>query len=322
MGSAAPHGSPGASPSDVVGDSARPSAAAPAQIETLRAELGALRATVRQNDDEIDALQLQAAIGNRPWYRSIETLVAVFALLLSLTTTVVSGYWARSQNEIAEQRLRQQEIQESRRELRGLLQALSDLDRERNEILAQQDDPMIASYFDSSYAAETSLLANQAYDVITGIPDHVSSSEYAQLGLRLMTISDFPRAEPMFDRAVATATNVYDYIGAARSYGQLLYQLDKPDAGRQRFEQALAVWDIFPSESAVLMAFISFGTELAWASTLLTTGYCDEVPEHMDKARGHLNALPAVIRGGYQRQYTAQALQVVNCVPNEVAGAA
>lgn len=313
MGTPAPPGAADAVPT-------APADAPSAQIETLRAELDALRATVRQNDDEIDALQLEAAQGQRPWYRSVETLVAVFALLLSLTTTVVSGYWARTQNDTAEQRLRQQQIQDSRRELRGLLQALSDLDRERNVTLAQQVDPMVASYFDSSYAAETSLLANQAHDVITGIPDHVSSSEYAQLGLRLIAISDFPRAEPMFERAVATATNVYDFIGATRSYGLLLYKPDKPDAGRQRFEQALAVWDVFPSESAVLTRFIDYQTELGWASALLTTGHCDEAPEHMDKARGHLNALPTVIRGGYQRQYAAQALQIATCVPNEAAG--
>ena len=290
-----------------------------AQIETLRAELDSLRATVRQNDDEIDALQLQAAVSQRPWWRSIETLVAVFALLLSLTTTLVSGYWARSQNDIAEQRLRQQEIQDARLELRGLLQAMSELDRQRNEALAQEDDPIAASYFDSSYAAETSLLSNQAHDVITGIPDHVSSSEYAQVGMRLMAISDFARAEPMFDRAIATATNVYDYTGANRTYGLLLYQLDRPDDGRRYFEQALAVWDKFPSQSVVLTRFTNFQTELNWASVLLTTGHCAEVPEHMDRARGHLNALPSVIRGGYQRQYNAQASQVETCVPNDSA---
>jgi hypothetical protein len=106
------------------------------QIETLRGELDALRATVRQNDDEIDALQLQAAMSHRPWYRSIEALVAIFALLLSLTTTAVSGYWAKTQKDIAEQRLRQQQTYDSRLELRGLIQSMSELDRKTNETMA------------------------------------------------------------------------------------------------------------------------------------------------------------------------------------------
>jgi hypothetical protein len=294
---------------------------ASAQIETLRAELDALRATVRQNDDEIDALQLQAAISHRPWYRSIETLVAVFALLLSLSTTVVSGYWARSQNDVAEQRLRQQEIHDSRLELRGLLQALSELERNHNELVTQAD-PLIAAALSSSYAAETSLLANQAYGVIASIPDHVSSSEYVQVALRLASIYDYDRAEPMFIRAIDTASNVYDYTGATRTYGGLLYQTGKPELGRQQYERALTVWSIFPTDSAAVRDSTDFTTELSWASTLLLNGYCNEVPAHMDKARGYMNKIKIPGNDQFQQQYQALAVQVAQFVPNEISSSA
>lgn len=221
MASALPLDSGAASEAHHSGDGQRRTDGASAQIETLRAELDALRATVRQNDDEIDALQLEAAKSHRPWYRSIETLVAVFALLLSLTTTLVSGYWARTQNDIAEQRLRQQQIQDSRLELRGLLQAMAELERNTSEAMAQQPDPLVAVGLNRSYAGETAMLTNQAYDVITSIPDHVSSSEYNQVGMRLMSIYDYDRAEPMFIRAMETANNLYDFMASTRTYGAL-----------------------------------------------------------------------------------------------------
>lgn len=317
MASAAPRDSAAASVS-LEAEGGRPAGDAPVQVETLRAERDALRATVRQNDDEIDALQLQAAASHRPWYRSIETLVAVFALLLSLTTTLVSGYWARSQTDLAEQRLRQQQIADSRLELRGLLQQMSELDRKANEAMAlQQTNPLAATYLSSSYAAETSLLANQAYAIIQTIPDHVSSSEYVQVGLRLALIYDYDRAVPMLLRATETASNVYDYTGASRTYGGLLYQLGKEDAGRQQFERALAVWDVFPSDSASVRSYTDYQTELGWASVLLANGYCDDVPAHMALARGHLSAILAPGTDALWSQFNAASAQVARCVPNE-----
>ena len=72
----------------------------PAELERLRADLADLRDHVLQSDFEIDDLRLKTAEARLPWYRNIQSLVAVLALLLSLSTTVVSGYWARTQGDL------------------------------------------------------------------------------------------------------------------------------------------------------------------------------------------------------------------------------
>jgi tetratricopeptide (TPR) repeat protein len=138
------------------------------------------------------------------------------------------------------------------------------------------------------------------------------------VGLRLALIYDYDRAEPMLVRANETASNIYDYTSATRLYGGLLYQLGQPDAARHQFERALAVWDVFPTNSEHVRSYTDYQTELGWAGVLLGNGYCNEVTVHMDLARGHLNAIPTLGNDTLSNQYTATASQVASCVPNEL----
>ncbi|MBA2596374.1 MAG: hypothetical protein H0V00_07075 [Chloroflexia bacterium] len=280
----------------------------------VRAELMALRAQVAQNDDEIDDLQLRSAESRVPWYRSIQSLVAVFALLLSLSTTLVSGYWARTQGEIAEQRLRQQELHDAKTELRGLLQSLAELER-RIEELPTLDDPLLASRLSSSYGSETAILATQALAIMETMPEQISSSEYLNLAIRFGAINEFGRAQPLIERAVATAANSYDFLSAKRIYAALLFQNGDSDGGRRQFADALQSWRTFPAEAATVQSTGDLYTELNWANVESLHGYCDEANAHIDAARQHVDALnnPGWVLP--RQQFDAMAELVTQCQP-------
>lgn len=287
---------------------------APEALADVRAELAALRAQVGQNDDEIDELQLRAAEARLPWYRSIQSLVAVFALLLSLTTTLVSGYWARTQGEIAEQRLRQQEIHDAKTELRSLLQSLAELER-RIEELPSMEDPLLASRLSSSYGSETAILATQALEIMETMPEQISSSEYLNLAVRFGAINEFGRAQPLIERALATAANSYDFLSAKRIYAVLLFQNGDSDGGRRQFADALGSWSTFPAEAATVQATGDLYTELNWASVESLHGYCDEATAHIDAARGHVQALDNPAWALPRQQFDAMAEIVTQCEP-------
>ncbi|MBA3450057.1 MAG: hypothetical protein H0T18_02455 [Chloroflexia bacterium] len=286
----------------------------PDPLADVRAELTMLRAHVAQNDHEIDDLQLRSAEWRLPWYRNIQSLVAVFALLLSLLTTLVSGYWASTQGEIAERRLRQQEIHDARTELRGLLQSLSELER-RIEELPSIDDPLLASRLSSSYGSETAILATQALAIMESIPDQISSSEYLNLAVRFGAINEFGRAQPLIERALATAATSYDFLSAKRTYAALLFQNGDSDGGRRQFAEALASWSTFPSEAATVQTTGDLFTELTWASIESLHGYCDEAKAHIDAAREHVNALNNPAWQLPEQQFAAMAELVTQCEP-------
>jgi hypothetical protein len=287
---------------------------ASAQIETLRAELDTLRASLAQSDHEIDDLQLRVAEVRMPWYRNIQALVAVLALLLSLATTVVSGYWAKTQGDAAEQRLRQQEIHDARTELSGLLRSLGDLER-RNEELSTLSDPLQAARLSSSYAGETSMLTIQALEIMESIPEHVTSSQYLSMALRLGAINQIGQAETLIHRALETARNSFDWVSAQRTYGSLLFLKGDFAGGRAAFAAALAESRPFAPETAVTRETDDFQTELAWAGVELGRGFCEEAKAHMDTARRFLSK-PYSSPVAHQ-QFTAAARLVAGCVPGQ-----
>jgi hypothetical protein len=79
---------------------------------------------------EIDALQISSADKAKPWYKNVSTLIAVLALLFSFGTTYVSY-----------RRTEAQDVQSMRQELRGLLQRLAALPKERVDLFKAMGDP-------------------------------------------------------------------------------------------------------------------------------------------------------------------------------------
>ncbi len=288
----------------------------PAELERLRADLADLRDHVLQSDFEIDDLRIKTAEARLPWYRNIQSLVAVLALLLSLSTTVVSGYWARTQGEIAEQRLRQQEIHDARTELRGLLQALSELAR-KNEELVTMSDSLAASRLSSSYASETSILLSQALELMDTIPDHVSSSEYLSVALPLAATGDYGRAETRIERAIELASNAFDYTSAIRTHAMLLFLKGDFEGGRARLTEALDAWSVFPPLTRFEQTVGDWTTEMTWADQERIQGNCDEAKDHLNQARAYLTDLGNAAPSAYQRQYAALAQFVAQCIPGE-----
>lgn len=132
-----------------------------------------LREQADRHDREIDTLQVLAAERSTPWYRSAQSLVPVLALLFSLATFALSAYWSASQNDVAEQRMRQEEIQNSQAELRSLLQRLYEI----GGLQLGTDVEGVLAPSAGFQTAEVMLLTNQALGIADRIPGHVTTAE-------------------------------------------------------------------------------------------------------------------------------------------------
>src|SRR5437016_12374288 len=104
---------------------------------------------------EIDALQIAVTGQKKPWYREVSTLISFLALTFSFGTTFVSY-----------RRTESQDIQNSRQELRGLLQRLSALPKENVENMRKYKDDVEARTIIGGFInQENSLLARQAAEL-------------------------------------------------------------------------------------------------------------------------------------------------------------
>lgn len=298
-----------------VGPGDEPGAVTGRDLATLRGDLAELRRLVAQSDHEIDDLKVKAAMEHGPWYRNVQVLVAVFALLLFLGTTAVSAYWASAQNDAAERRLRQQEIHDAKVELRALLQRLQAIPGENVELYSTDADPLVTRSLGVYLAAENALLTNQALAIIDRIPDQISTLEYVSVGNALGFIGNHGAAQRLYERAIEVAKDAYDHVGAHRSLAMSLMTGGDVEGGRDHFDEALTVAERYPSPVEDFAAFMDTETEMLWASTESAQNQCAAAKEHAEAARRHATALEGPGYDAMRRQVTAVEEQVATCQP-------
>jgi tetratricopeptide (TPR) repeat protein len=241
-------------------------------IATIKSEISVIQQATSQNDSEIDALQIEAAKTHKPWYLDVSVLISFLALLFSFGTTAVSYY-----------RVRQQDIHDARTELRGLLQRLSAIPKENVEI-QKNHTADVSNLLLGMLNAESSLIANQADEVINRIPDHVSAIEYVVVAQALILHGNVGEAQKLFERAVSVARNPYEEFAAVRGYAQLLFTTGNPEAGREMFRRALNINEKYPTIFSYQLQYNNAETEFAWASSEYYIKQCLEAQKHMNNA--------------------------------------
>ena len=208
-----------------------------------------------------------------PWYQHASAIVPILALLFSLGTFGLSAYWSSNQNNRAEDRLRQEEVQASRDELRSLLQRLYEIGGSAQ-----------AGATNEYVTAELMLLSQQAFEIVNRIPDNVSTVEYVSVGQFLALNGSFADARVAYERAMEKATSANDYVVASRALGGLFLVTGDIEAGRHFYQQALDVGNVFPDEVDLYLTFQHGQTEAQWASAELARGQCAEAERHLGEA--------------------------------------
>jgi hypothetical protein len=245
-------------------------------LRQMRSEMEELRRELRQNDQEIEALQLTAAReeerSHRPWYREGSLVIAMLALLFSFGTTVVS--YAR---------LDQEGLHEARNELTGYLQRLGELPRLAAELQLNHGEAASAGA-SGFFNAEMELIANQALAVMNRIPDQVTTTEYLTVGSTFSGTGALAQADELFERGLQVAKTPIERITALRFRADLRYLMDDVEGGRELYREARGVFGQNPIEAPALVAQIDGFTEIRWAGVELNIRECDEARRHADEA--------------------------------------
>jgi tetratricopeptide (TPR) repeat protein len=230
---------------------------------------------------EIDALQISTAEPAKPWYRQASVLIASLALFFSFGTTFYSL-----------KRTQEQDIHNSKVELRDLIQRLTaipvrnlDLDRKYPK------DAGARVQASSLLNTENTVLAKQAVDVIDQIPDEVSAVEFIAVASALALSGDYDRTRELYSRALDTSDDATDFSNAARSLGVTAFSLGDVRGGRTAFQQALDVFDRFPTSNSYFRTITHITTEVTWAQAELFTQSCPEGLAHLSRAESALSSV-------------------------------
>lgn len=216
--------------------------------------------------------------------KDISFLVSIFAVLFSLGTTAVSWWHSR-----------QQEIHDTRVELRGLLQRLSVLQRDLAEARVKyKDDQVALSGIGGAIQQENIVVAKQAVDLSRRIPTRVTANEYAAIANALQSVAEMRLAQEVLLLAIDQADKAHDQAAkviALRGLGLVLYQAGDFDHGRQRYAEAEATIHAEPMNDDFRAYALTY-TQEAWTWAELGARHCREAADHRALAQIELNKQP------------------------------
>jgi len=209
---------------------------------------------------------------NKPWYREASVIISIIALVTSLGATYYSNRQAAQQFELG-----------ARVELGQLIQRLSALPKEQQDLITKYpDDPTAASNISSMINQENLVLAQQAADVIERIPDQVSATEYLAVANALQYSEEYAGSLQLIERALLIPSDITTREALLRLKGTIHFTTGDAPQGRAVMQEARQVWEGQPTwEQGRGYAY----TELIWANLEHTLKNCAEVNRHLSEAR-------------------------------------
>jgi hypothetical protein len=233
---------------------------------------------------EVDAIQIAIMGQKAPWYRNISTILSIVALCFSFGTTFVSYI-----------RTEKQDIQNTRQELRGLLQRLAVLPKEYVEIEKKYaSDQAAMQVIGGLINQESTLLVRQAAELAKKLPKNlVSSTEYYSIAVALQSSYDLVGAAEFLKYTIEAAKDFNTEIAAIRMTAAMHYQRGKPEAGRVEYQRALDIFAKYPEFDPFTRASTNISTELAWTGSEANIGAMNLANLHIESGKSIVNGLPA-----------------------------
>lgn len=240
----------------------------PAADERL-GQLGSDLVTLKQ---EVDGLQIIATNQKKPWYRDVSTIISVLALLFSFGTTAVSLH-----------RTKAQDVQNSRQELRTLLQRLSAIPRENFEAGKRYEtDANARAALGTLYAQENALLARQAAEIAGKLPpDVVSATEFYEVAVALQSAYNLSQAKVFVAKARTRATDFNDEVAAIRASAALEYLTGAPESGGKLFREALDIFSKYTGYDQYTKDSTNALTQIQWALSEANQNQIENANEHL-----------------------------------------
>lgn len=245
-----------------------------------------LEKKVRLISKEVDSLQVKILSETKPWYRQASILIALFALVFSFGSTLISNKRAVELDERAmKQELRGLVLQLVQQPLKGI---------ELNE--KYKDQPLFLGNLSGLFTQESLILAEQASVVTQKIPELVSSAEYATIANAFYGGGQPGRAKKIRDKAIEVAKVPIDAVNALRQQGIMAFQMGNLDMARSYYSDALSIFDRFPETDLGVIDFTNAYTHMFWAQQEAIYNQCTEFSEQISLAKEYVERLSIITK--------------------------
>jgi hypothetical protein len=212
-------------------------------ISDVGKDLAAMNARI----DDIVAFQKR----KDPWFRDTSFIISSAAFFISLLTSGISAY-----------RTYRQDINSRKDALQATIQQYyaTSLANVASQFSFQKDlngptDPKYASSQYFAGGANTIVqnanvaFAKQALSLVNELGRNASAVDLGETAVILGTVNQFSVGGELYQRAIDTAVNSVEYLGAIRGLAAQQYYLGSKDESAVNMKKALDVFSKFPSEA-------------------------------------------------------------------------
>ena len=229
--------------------------------------------------DDIVALQKKST----PWYREGSLIVAVAAFVISIITTIASGYHTY-----------RQDVDALKAQLRAAIESSGNIAVENAEYLVKyknEQTSMLA--ISSALNVQNIVLAREAYSIVTSLGNSATSLDLSAAANALINSNDQILAEELLERAVTRSLNMNEYLGALRQLSAVQYQSGKHGEGIKNFARVLDVCNQYPNEcnNKSYVHVTQAYSHVFWANVVMP-GDCASARDNLAIAEQDLAKLP------------------------------
>jgi hypothetical protein len=252
-------------------------------MEQDRSTVTDLEENIRLIKEEVNTLKATTLAQKGRWYKNLPTWISILALLLSFGVAYFSYVRAKAQD-----------VQNTKVELRGLLQRLSVLPREYYEITQKySNDPSMLGAVQSNFNEENAFLSLQAAELARKLPrSSVSATEWYSIGVALKRDLNYEAAKEFLGYAIESAKSFSEKTAVLRANASLLFVMGMSGPGRVEYQKALNIFSEFEGYDDYTKNTTHLQTCIHWAYSELYAGFKDEANQILTKAESYLSKIP------------------------------
>jgi len=226
-----------------------------------------------ENKFQLLEKEISSKSPNRPWYKTRGTLIAIVALILSFVTSYISY-----------ERLKTQDINNSKKELRELTRAYFDLPFEYLKLNREYKNDPIYMQLDAQHSTEQAILIDQIINVGNQIKNHMSSAELLALSDILFYQEKYDDSISFSKSAVDVANTFRNEIAALRTTAKTLTHRRDHNQAREYYDRALLIFEKYSEYNQEYKDQINAETYILWAFNEAKVGRCEYSYTLIDEA--------------------------------------
>ncbi|MCC6804800.1 MAG: hypothetical protein IT319_18095 [Anaerolineae bacterium] len=222
--------------------------------------------------------------------RAFADHLSKWASILAVTLSAASFYLSYNAGQIQERHALRNELSET---LDRMIASQIDFSKLYQDVMSSpnQGDAAYIQSISSAYSQQNSTLLERAMILVDEIPELVTWNDYVTIAQANFNVSDVPRAELYYQRAIDSTSSNLHRVFAKRGYAAFLFQINRVDEARKQYQEAADLSQQLTDQGDEIMHAIVGYTYQGWALAEASKGNSAEATDLIGRTCAEYDAL-------------------------------